>query len=268
MVTDFRTVYIRTIGVDPAKSTYFEHYFYEHYILRIGISLRLGHKLIVTCASEVDRRVINLLLKPLNSNEWWQLKPLQVTVYVTNEILESTLIGDLLGKLKGNKSLVWRKTGSLTEDELDALMMEESDYLISGQEFETSQHFRNVAQGLSEMPELKKNRNKLMWARLPERMGGHSTRNTCGQRPSQKRKWCCNKCKGTHKRNKACEKEVEESPGDLWVRKGWEQYFRELEQSTPGDKKWENATAGGIMHSYVSAKRYGIEWHSQILEGE
>jgi hypothetical protein len=244
--------------------------------------MRHRHTFILCAESEIDSLALAYLLHPPAHEQMWNTvptpNPAAITVYFPESAggkPETEAKQRMLAREKVN----W-VVGGRNEEELDEILLEKSDYLISGVQTEDQIHvpiqnwFRYACEGTKQPVDEPVDISR--W-RLVNKQAGHSLRARSGQRILHKQKQECRRCGKRHKRWVLCEAVAEDNETRLKERKkglerewdGWG-WRRPLDGEKEG---WENLTAQDMIERFIwegyrrnGEKREG--WASKLPVGD
>lgn len=132
MAEDQRTAYIRNVGIDPETFQDSHWRSLPRYPVRIHHAMKCNHRFILGASNDIDRRALEYLLDP---PKLWEPEPPRIdrshiTVFFPTD--SATYHSSLATQRYLKKEKIrWVLAGEDAES-LDEILLEKSDYLISG----------------------------------------------------------------------------------------------------------------------------------------
>ena len=165
----------------------------------------------------------------------------------------------------------WKQVGRLGNEELDATMIQYSDYLISGIPEESYEYFHCNSRGLSQLPDLKKADGVMLWSRIQEKYAGRTFKEASGSGHRRiERSWRsenCSQCHIKHKRRNTCAQEVPQTENEPKKKAQTEEYYESFHPLSKG-RTSRTSTSQNHMDNYRTLRHVGIEWRSVLFSGE
>ncbi|KAF2493064.1 hypothetical protein BU16DRAFT_564355 [Lophium mytilinum] len=234
-----RTCYIRTKHISPSTFPDDTRTGLPRYPTRIRYAMRRAHKFILCASSPIDKLALDYLLDPPDLGARWdtapklptpELYPAKITVYFSMSQVGTKDAAATQRRLEREK-VNWVIAGK-DEEELDKMLLEKADYLISGVYVEDRIHmpiqnwFKYICEGTLQPEDEKVD---ISTRRLGIKQAGYSFRELSGQRrvkrmgdvdPNLRR---CGRCLERHKRRDLCAvaaQELEDGKGDAKMNDG------------------------------------------------
>ncbi|KAF2803413.1 uncharacterized protein BDZ99DRAFT_482247 [Mytilinidion resinicola] len=266
-----RTCYIRSYQISPSTFPDDTLTGLPRYPTRIRYAMRRAHNFILCASSTIDKLALDYLLNPPDLGETWntapklptpELYPTKITVYFSKSQVEkgSREVAALQRGLEREK-VNWIIAGA-DVSELDGLLLQKADYLISGIQAEERIHmpiqnwFQHICEGTLQPVDEKID---ISTRHLQIRQAGYSFRELSGQRRVKHRGDVnpnlrqCGRCLERHKRRDLCgvaAQELEDGKGDAKKHEGnvvWR--WRKPGDGVTG-KRWEKLTAQDFIDRF------------------